>query len=70
MWRWGIGLIGLLVCVDYGWGVELPEKLYFEGNQMAKDGLILDYRKSKAEAIAKYLQARKLYTRILERYPG
>ena len=52
MRRWGIGLLGLLVCVRYAFGVELPEKLYFEGNQLAKDGLILDYRKSKAEAIA------------------
>ena len=69
MWRWGIGLISLLVCVDYARGVELPEKLYFDGNQMAKDGLILDYRKSKADAIAKYLQARKLFVQILERYP-
>ena len=69
MRRWGIGLLSLLVCVGYAFGVELPEKLYFEGNQMAKDGLILDYRKSKAEAIAKYLQARKLFVRILDRYP-
>ena len=66
---WGIGLISLLLCVNYVRGVELPEKLYFDGNQMAKDGLILDYRKSQAEAIAKYLQARKLFVQILERYP-
>tara|TARA_Y100000589_G_scaffold150335_1_gene143432 strand:+ start:470 stop:1333 length:864 start_codon:yes stop_codon:yes gene_type:complete len=57
------------VCTRYAFGVELPEKLYFEGNQLAKDGLILDYRKSKAEAIAKYLQARKLFVQILNRYP-
>ena len=69
MRRWGIGLLSLLVCVRYAFGVELPEKLYFEGNQLAKDGLILDYRKSKAEAIAKYLQARKLFVQILNRYP-
>ena len=69
MRRWGIGLLGLLVCARYALGVELPEKLYFEGNQLAKDGLILDYRKSKAEAIAKYLQARKLFVQILNRYP-
>ncbi len=69
MRRWGIGLLSLLVCTRYAFGVELPEKLYFEGNQLAKDGLILDYRKSKAEAIAKYLQARKLFVQILNRYP-
>ena len=66
---WGVGLLSLLVCVRFAFGVELPEKLYFEGNQLAKDGLILDYRKSKAEAIAKYLQARKLFVQILNRYP-
>ena len=66
---WGIFLFGLFVCsLDVG-GVELPEKLYFDGNQLAKDALVLEYRKSHPEAIARYLQARKLYLKILEQYP-
>ena len=66
---WVVFLVGLFVCsLDVG-GVELPEKLYFDGNQLAKDALVLEYRKSHPEAIAKYLQARKLYLKILEQYP-
>jgi hypothetical protein len=66
---WGIFLVGFLVCsLDLG-GAQLPEKLYFDGNQLAKDALILEYRKSHPEATAKYLQARKLYLEILEKYP-
>jgi len=62
-------LVGLFVCsLDVG-GAELPEKLYFDGNQLAKDALVLEYRKSHPEAIARYLQARKLYLKILEQYP-
>ena len=69
MRRWGAGLVSLFLFLNCVWGVELPEKLYFDGNQMVKDGLILDYRKSNTEAIAKYLQARKLFLKILDRYP-
>ena len=66
---WVVFLVGLFVCsLDVG-GVELPEKLYFDGNQLAKDALVLEYRKSHPEAIARYLQARKLYLKILEQYP-
>ena len=66
---WVIFLVGLSVCAPDTGGVELPEKLYFDGNQLAKDALILEYRKSSPEAVAKYLQARKLYIEILDRYP-
>jgi len=66
---WGIFLVGFLVCsLDLG-GAQLPEKLYFDANQLAKDALILEYRKSHTEATAKYLQARKLYLEILEKFP-
>lgn len=66
---WGIFLFGLFVCsLDVG-GVELPEKLYFDGNQLVKDALVLEYRKSHPEAMTTYLQARKLYLKILEHYP-
>ena len=66
---WGVFLVGFLVCsLDLG-GAQLPEKLYFDANQLAKDALILEYRKSHPEATAKYLQARKLYLEILEKFP-
>ena len=66
---WVVFLVGLFVCsLDVG-GVGLPEKLYFDGNQLAKDALVLEYHKSHPEAIARYLQARKLYLKILEQYP-
>ena len=67
---WEIFLVGFLVySLDLG-GAQLPEKLYFDGNQLAKDALVLEYRKSHPEATAKYLQARKLYLEILKEYPA
>ena len=66
---WVFFLVGLAVCTLDLVGVELPEKLYFDGNQLAKDALVLEYRKSQPEALARYLQARKLYLKILEQYP-
>jgi len=69
MRRWELFLVVLFVCLFGMRGGELPEKLYFEANQLSKDGLVLEYRKSNAEATAKYLQARKLFVQILENYP-
>ena len=67
---WGIFLVGFLVCSLDLSAAQLPEKLYFDGNQLAKDALVLEYRKSHPEATAKYLQARKLYLEILKEYPA
>ena len=66
---WGMFLFGLFVCSLDVTGVELPEKLYFDGNQLVKDALVLEYRKSHPEAMTTYLRARKLYLQILEHYP-
>ena len=57
---WGMFLFGLFVCSLDVNGVELPEKLYFDGNQLVKDALVLEYRKSHPEAMTTYLRARKL----------
>ncbi len=67
---WGIFLAGFLGCSLDLSAAQLPEKLYFDGNQFAKDALVLEYRKSHPEATAKYLQARKLYLEILKEYPA
>ena len=69
MRRWGWGFVCAAVWVANSWAAEVPFKIYAEANQLVSDGLTLEHRQVREQATAKYLQARKIYIRILQEYP-
>ena len=69
MRRWGWVCVCAAVWAVSSWGADIPFKMYAEANQLLSDGLTLEHRQVREQAGAKYLQARKIYIRILHEYP-
>ena len=69
MRRWGWVFVWVAVWAVNSWAADVPFKMYAEANQLVSDGLTLEHRQVREQASAKYLQARKIYIRILNEYP-